>query len=45
MKYAGICETVWDGKDDIGNSVSSGVYYYQIRTKDFCKVMKMIYMK
>jgi uncharacterized repeat protein (TIGR02543 family) len=45
MRSAGTHETVWNGKDDFGNSVSSGIYYYQIRTKDFCKVMKMVYMK
>ena len=27
---AGPCEIVWDGKDDAGNDVEAGVYFYQV---------------
>jgi len=37
---------VWKGKDEQGNSVSSGVYLYQLESKDFqSKTKKMVLMK
>ncbi len=35
----------WDGRDDIGNLVSTGVYFYRIQAGDFIASMKMIMMK
>jgi len=35
----------WDGKDDGGNEVSSGVYFYRIEAGDFVKCKKMILLK
>jgi hypothetical protein len=35
----------WDGKNDDGDTLSSGVYFYQLRTKDFNKTMKMLFVK
>ena len=35
----------WDGKNDDGDSLSSGVYFYQLRTKNFNKTMKMLLVK
>ena len=35
----------WDGKNDNGDTLSSGVYFYQLRTKDFNKTMKMLLVK
>jgi PKD repeat protein len=35
----------WDGKNDDGDTLSSGVYFYQLRTKDFNKTMKMLLVK
>lgn len=35
----------WDGKDDKGVEVSSGVYFYRIATGDFVKSKKMILLK
>lgn len=35
----------WDGSDDAGKSVASGVYFYQLNTTDFSKSRKMILMK
>ncbi len=36
---------VWDGKDDGGVPVSSGTYFYQLRTPTFEKSKKMLLLK
>jgi len=36
---------VWNGKDDFGNSVSSGIYFYALKAGDISIVKKMILMK
>jgi hypothetical protein len=35
----------WEGRDDHGASVSSGVYFYQMRAGSFTKVNKMMLLK
>jgi hypothetical protein len=35
----------WDGKDDQGIQVASGIYFYQIQAGDFTDAKKMILMK
>jgi hypothetical protein len=35
----------WDGRDESGQSVASGVYFYRLRTSDFTKTKKMILLK
>ena|GEM_PF-894720 len=35
----------WDGRDENGNAVASGVYLYRLRTKEFAQTMKMVLMK
>ena len=35
----------WDGKDDLGQQVASGVYYYTLRAGNFSATRKMILMK
>ena len=42
---AGIHSMVWNGKDDSGNSVGSGVYFYKISTPEFSQTKKMLLMK
>ncbi len=36
---------IWDGSDENGNSVSSGIYYYLINTGQYHSAKKMILMK
>jgi len=42
---AGQHSVVWNGKDDNSKSVSSGIYFYNLKTGNFQKVRKMILMK
>jgi choice-of-anchor B domain-containing protein len=42
---AGIHEVVWEGRNDFGIFMSSGVYLYRIQAGDFLQVRKMILMK
>ncbi|MDX9924957.1 MAG: T9SS type A sorting domain-containing protein, partial [Ignavibacteriaceae bacterium] len=42
---AGRQRVTWSGKDSFGSSVSSGIYFYRIKTNSFSQVKKMILMK
>lgn len=42
---AGYHEVVWDGRNDLGHSVASGLYIYRFETEKYKKVMKMILMR
>ena len=44
-KPAGAYEANWNGMNNSGQHVSSGVYFYTISTKDFVQTKKMILMK
>ncbi len=35
----------WDGEDENGNKLSSGVYFYKLKTKDFVQSKKMLLIK
>ena len=35
----------WDGKNEIGESVASGVYFYTLTTRDFTETRKMLIKK
>ncbi|RKY55039.1 MAG: hypothetical protein DRP89_04060, partial [Candidatus Neomarinimicrobiota bacterium] len=39
---AGKYNLLWDGKDQSGNPVSSGIYFYILDTQNFQQVKKMI---
>jgi hypothetical protein len=44
-KSAGRYEAIWDGKNNTGNKVGSGVYFYRIQANSFSQVKKMILLK
>jgi len=45
MQRAGRQTVTWDGTDNGGNSVASGVYFYKIRAGDFSSTKKMLLLK
>jgi hypothetical protein len=44
-KTPGNYEVVWDGKDDQGKEVSSGIYFYRLDTENYQKIRKMTLVK
>jgi len=44
-KLPGEYKIIWDGKDDKGNEVSSGVYFYQLKAGEQKKIHKMLLIK
>ncbi|NIV14780.1 MAG: T9SS type A sorting domain-containing protein [Aliifodinibius sp.] len=42
---AGLHQAVWDGKNDEGENVSTGIYLYTLSAGDFSETKKMILMK
>jgi hypothetical protein len=38
-------ETVWDGANECGERVSSGIYFYKLTTKGFAETRKMLILK
>ncbi len=41
----GSYQVVWDGKNDAGQAVSSGIYFYQLETPYFCVRRKMVFVQ
>ncbi len=41
----GFYKVVWNGRNNFGESVASGVYFYQLRSGDFMNVKKMLLLK
>jgi hypothetical protein len=42
---AGFKQVIWNGKDNSGEAVSSGLYFYRIDTKGFVQTKKMLMLK
>ncbi|MDD3284742.1 MAG: FlgD immunoglobulin-like domain containing protein [Patescibacteria group bacterium] len=45
QKFTGSHQITWNGTDNSGNYVASGVYYYKMRTGKYSSTKKMILMK
>jgi hypothetical protein len=45
QKPAGKYQAIWNGTDNFGNKVTSGIYFYTIRTGNFTASKKMVMMK
>jgi len=45
VKGAGAYSLEWNGRDDRGTAVSSGVYFYRLTAGDFSDVRKMTLVK
>ena len=41
----GVHHKIWDGRDDQGNQVASGIYFYRLRASEFQDSKKMVLMK
>jgi hypothetical protein len=41
----GESKVLWDGVDDTGNSVSSGIYFYRLEAGNYCQTEKMVLIK
>jgi flagellar hook assembly protein FlgD len=41
----GYYQAVWNGKNDSGKSVGSGVYIYKFETQEYTQVRKMMFIK
>ncbi len=44
-KSPGSYVVTWNGRDDVGRKVSSGIYFYKLRAGDFTQTRKMSLMK
>ncbi|UCE08231.1 MAG: T9SS type A sorting domain-containing protein, partial [bacterium] len=44
-KPAGCYEVTWNGKDDHGQRVASGIYLYRLESGDFVQTRKMIFLQ
>jgi len=42
FKSRGMHTEVWNGRDNNGNNVASGIYIYKLRTDNFSKALKLI---
>jgi len=44
-KNVGFYSTVWDGRDNSGKLVASGMYFYSMNTEEYHRIRKMVLLK
>jgi len=44
-KSAGIYQVNWDGKNESGKDLTSGIYFYKMETGDYSEIKKLILMR
>jgi len=44
-KAVGNYKVIWNGKDDRGKDLSSGIYFYQLKTRELSETKKMVLLK
>jgi hypothetical protein len=44
-KRPGSYEVIWDGKDERGKDLSSGIYFYQLKLGEFTQTKRMVLLK
>ena len=44
-KAPGSYKIIWDGKDNSGKEVGSGIYFYQLRTEEYTATKKMVLLR
>jgi flagellar hook assembly protein FlgD len=42
---AGYHEAIWDGRNDLGHQVASGIYIYKFQAGNFQKTLKLMLLK
>ncbi|MFL2983191.1 MAG: S8 family serine peptidase [Candidatus Neomarinimicrobiota bacterium] len=45
LHFSGMSSVNWEGMDNLGRKVPSGIYFYEFRADDFVNVKKMIIVK
>jgi len=38
-------KVIWNGRDDSGKTVSSGIYLYRLKAEKYTKIRKMVLMR
>lgn len=44
-KTPGSYKVIWDGKDNSGKEVGSGIYFYQLKTEEYTATKKMVLLR